>query len=77
MMCKQGTLFWTDRRGAGRVDHGDAAELAVRLKTLRRPARLEIDGEIIGECRRIYRGDSRYPRIKWLYWYDPDVVGKE
>ena len=62
------------------IEQGQAARLAMKLETLRRPADLWIMDEYgvkietIGGCE--YAPDiADDKRIKWNWWYDKTVVG--
>lgn len=51
---------------------GLLSDLARRLRTLRCPAVLRVDGsdEQIGGCRERDLGDNSDGRCKWYWWYD-------
>ena len=72
-------LIWTDKKGAGRLEQRQAARLAKKLETLRRPADLWLLDEkgkkldIVGGCEEAYGQDDK--RIKWNWWYDKTAVG--
>lgn len=72
-------LIWIDKRGGGHVEQGQAARLATKLETLRRPADLWLLDEqgdkleIVGGCEPCDHADDR--RIKWNWWYDKEAVG--
>lgn len=73
-------LIWTDKRGGGHIEQGQAARLARKLETLRRDAALwlldeyGVQLEIVGGCERANGGQDD-KRIKWNYWYDKKAVG--
>ena len=72
-------LIWTNRKGAGCLEQGQAARLAQKLETLRCPADLWLldeNGEkleIVGGCEFCDYADDK--RIKWQWWYDKTAVG--
>jgi hypothetical protein len=73
-------LIWTDKRGGCHIEQGQAARLAKKLETLRRPADLwalddyGVKIDTIGGCE--FAPDiADDKRIKWQWWYDKKAVG--
>jgi|HubBroStandDraft_2_1064218.scaffolds.fasta_scaffold327110_1 hypothetical protein len=72
-------LIWTDKRGGWHIEQGQAARLAKKLETLRRPADLwlldeyGVKVETVGGCEEASGQDDK--RIKWNWWYDKSAVG--
>lgn len=73
-------LIWTDKRGGCHIEQGQAARLAKKLETLRRPADLwlldeyGVKIETVGGCEEANGGQDD-KRIKWNWWYDKTTVG--
>lgn len=69
-------LLYERKNGAGVVEQLSGPAAAKKLKTLRRPARL-MDGE--NQVGGIVEADGSQDdqRIRWNYWYDMDILGKE
>ena len=65
-----GKLIYEAKNGASVVVCGDIRDLCLKLRTLRRPAQLFVNGreDAIGGCEKIDYADDK--RIKWNYFYE-------